>query len=69
MISSIPFSLYFLPFSHMKDPAIETTKVPQILLIEDDPGIASPLFLYLSQSGFEINIARDGEEAMVLFEK
>lgn len=70
MISNIPFSLYFLPFPHMKDqPVIEAPKIPQILLIEDDPGIASPLFLYLSQSGFEINIARDGEEAMLLFEK
>lgn len=47
----------------------EPREKPHILLIEDDPGIASPLFLYLTQSGFDINIARDGEEAMMLFEK
>ena len=44
-------------------------KIPQILLIEDDPGIASPLFIYLTQTGFGLNIARDGEEAISLFEK
>lgn len=38
-----------------------------ILLVEDESGISEPLSLYLSELGFTIEIARDGESALDIF--
>lgn len=39
----------------------------KILLVEDDSGIVGPLSLYLKESGFNVVVASDGEEAMRVF--
>lgn len=40
-----------------------------ILLVEDDMGIVKSLSLYLTQSGMEMTVAQDGEEATEIFAK
>ncbi len=40
-----------------------------ILLIEDDEGIITPLSMYLEQSGFQLVICRNGNEALESFRK
>lgn len=40
-----------------------------ILLVEDDIGIVKSLSLYLTQSGMEMTVAQDGEEATEIFAK
>lgn len=40
-----------------------------ILLVEDDTGIVKSLSLYLTQSGMEMTVAHDGEEATEIFAK
>ena len=40
----------------------------KILLVEDEPGIVNPLALELRQRGFEILIARNGEEGVRIAE-
>lgn len=37
--------------------------MPKVLLIEDDSGIITPLSLYIEQSGYELRIVTDGNEA------
>jgi len=39
-----------------------------ILLVEDDPGIVESLSLYFAKSGMTMNVAHDGEEAIILFQ-
>ncbi len=40
----------------------------RILLAEDDPDLGNILSQYLSMQGFEVTLARDGEEAWVYFQ-
>lgn len=36
-----------------------------ILIADDDPGIQASLSAFLTRAGFEVSVARDGEEALV----
>jgi DNA-binding response OmpR family regulator/anti-sigma regulatory factor (Ser/Thr protein kinase) len=37
---------------------------PLVLVIEDDPRAADLLYIYLTEAGYSVNIARDGEEGL-----
>ena len=39
----------------------------QLLLIEDDEGIVTPLTMYLEQSGFEVRVCKNGSDALSIF--
>jgi DNA-binding response OmpR family regulator len=41
----------------------------KILLIEDDIGISTPLSLYIEQSGYEVILCRDGNQAVQVFQE
>src|SRR5499427_4906980 len=40
------------------------TTGPRVLVIEDDPKAADLLHIYLTEAGYNVNIARDGEERL-----
>jgi DNA-binding response OmpR family regulator len=41
----------------------------QILIVEDEPSLAEVTGLYLKRAGFQVQIARDGKQAMSILEK
>ncbi len=41
----------------------------KILIVEDDPVIVLSLEFLMEQNGYEVNIARDGDEAMRAFQE
>lgn len=40
----------------------------QLLLIEDDDGIITPLTMYLEQTGFEVTVCKNGTDALARFQ-
>lgn len=45
----------------------QAASTPLVLVVEDEPGIATILSAYLEREGLRARIARDGEEALQLF--
>ena len=43
--------------------------MPVILLVEDDATISQMLSAYIERDGYQIEVAREGNEAIVLFRK
>ncbi len=46
-------------------PYLTNAPSPQILVVDDDPGTARSLTLILRQQGYQVEMARDGLEAVV----
>ena len=44
-------------------------KMKKILLIEDDPFLVDIYYTKLEESGFKVDVAFDGEEALIKFKK
>jgi DNA-binding response OmpR family regulator len=42
---------------------------PEILIVEDEPNIAEVVQLYLRRAGFQVQVMRDGSEALELLER
>ena len=53
----------------MKQTATDMTNMTKILLIEDDPMVRHALGRVLSQKGYEVLEAEDGQEGMDLFRR
>lgn len=45
----------------------QPTTTPLVLVVEDEPSIASILSAYLEREGLRVRVAQDGEEALQLF--
>ena len=46
---------------------VQPASTPMVLVVEDEPGIASVLSAYLERDGLRIRVAQDGEEALQHF--
>ncbi|WP_280188672.1 response regulator [Delftia sp. PS-11] len=49
------------------NPSVQPATTPLVLVVEDEPGIASVLTAYLERDGLRSRMAQDGQEALQLF--